>query len=62
MGRSFNRIKECISVFRILTSKPTGKRLLARSRRRSEDNIRLDLKEIGNSTRKWVDSAQDRDY
>ena len=29
---------------------------------RREDNIRMDLKEIGISTRSWVDSAQDRDY
>ena len=27
-----------------------------------EDNIRIDLKEIGISTRNWVDSAQERDY
>ena len=30
--------------------------------RRWEDNIRMDLKEIGIDTRNWVDSAQDRDY
>ena len=29
---------------------------------RLEDNIRIDLKEIGVNTRNWVDSAQDRDY
>ena len=27
-----------------------------------EDNIRIDLKEIGINTRNWVDSAQDKDY
>ena len=27
-----------------------------------EDNIRMILEEIGINTRKWVDSAQDRDY
>ena len=26
-----------------------------------EDNVRIDLKEIGVSTRNWIDSAQDRD-
>jgi hypothetical protein len=31
-------------------------------RRRWEDNIRMDLKEIGVYTRNWVDSTQDRDY
>ena len=33
-----------------------------RPRRRWEDNIRMDLKEIGFNTRNWIDSAQDRDY
>ena len=48
--------------FKILTGKPTGKRPLDRPRRRWEDNIRMDLKEIGIDSRNWVDSAQDRDY
>ena len=48
--------------FKILTGKPTGKRLLGRPRSRWEDNIRKDLKEIGINTRNRVDSAQDRDY
>ena len=54
-------MEESRSAFKIFTGKPTGKRLLARLRRRWEDNIRMDLKEIGN-TRNWVDSAQDMDY
>ena len=41
---------------------PTGKRPLGRPRRRWEDNIRTDLKEIGINTRNWVALAQDRDY
>ena len=32
---------------KMLTGKPTGKRPLGRPRRRWEDNIRMDLKEIG---------------
>ena len=48
--------------FKILTSKPAGKRPLGRSRRRWEDNIRMDLEEIGIIVENWVDSAQDRDY
>ena len=48
--------------FKILTGKPIGKRLLGRSKRRWEDNIRLDLEEIGINTGNWVDSAQDRNY
>ena len=27
-----------------------------------ENNIRIDIREIGTSTRNWIDSAQDRDY
>ena len=42
--------------------KPTGKRHLGRPRRRWQDNIRMDLKEIAINTRNWVDSAQDGDY
>ena len=39
-----------------------GKRPLGRPRRRWEENIRMDLKEIGNNTRNWVYLTQDRDY
>ena len=46
----------------MLTGKPTGKRPLGRPRRRWEDNIRMDLEEIGINVGNWVDSAQDRDY
>ena len=42
--------------------KPTGKRPLGKPRRRREDNIRMNLKEIGIITRNCVDSDQDRDY
>ena len=41
------RMKEGRRAFKILTSKPTGKRPLGRPRRRWEDNIRMDLEEIG---------------
>ena len=53
------RLEEGSSAFKILTSKPTGKRPLGRPRLTWEDNIRMNLKEIGVN---WVDSAQDRDY
>ena len=38
---------------------PTGNRPLGRPRSRWEDNIRMDLKEIGINTRNWVELAQD---
>ena len=50
------------SAFKILTGKPTEKRPLGRPRRRWEDNIRMDLEEIGINESNSVDSAQDRDY
>jgi hypothetical protein len=55
-------MEEGSSAFKILKCSPTGKRPLGRPRRRWEDNIRMDLEEIGINTRNWVDSAQDRDY
>jgi hypothetical protein len=39
-----------------------GKRPLGRPRHRWEDNIRMNIKEIGINMRNWVDSAQNRDY
>ena len=51
-----------MTAFKILTGTPTGKRPLGRPRRRWEDNIRMDLKEMGINTRNWVDWAQDRCY
>ena len=56
------RMEEGRSVFKILTSKPTGKRPLGRPRRRWEDNIRMNLEEMGINAGNWVDSAQDRNY
>ena len=50
------------STFKISSGTPIGKRPLGRPRRRWEDNIRMDLKEIGINFRNRVDSAQDRDY
>ena len=46
----------------MLIGKPTRKRPLERSRRRWEDNVRMDLEDTGINAWNWVDSAQDRDY
>ena len=53
------RMEEGRSAFKIVTGTPAGKRPLGRPRRRLEDNIRMDFKEIGINTRNWVDSAED---
>ena len=42
-------------------STPTGKRTIGRPRRRWEDNIITDLKEMGINKRNCIDSAQERD-
>ena len=51
------RLRWAGHVARMEESKPTGKRPLGRPRRRWEDNIRMDLEEIGISAGNWVDSA-----
>jgi len=48
-------------VYRVLMVKPEGKRPLGRPRRRWEDNIKMDLKEVGGGCGDWMELAQDRD-
>ena len=57
-----DRMEEGRSAFKILAGKSRGKRPLERPRRRWEDNIRIDLEEIGINAGNWVDSTQDRNY
>jgi hypothetical protein len=49
------------NTYRILVGKPEGKRQIGRPRHRWEDNIEMDLIEIGWSDVGWIDLAQDRD-
>jgi hypothetical protein len=49
------------NAYRILVGKPEGKRPLGRPRRRWEDNIKMDLREIEWDGMDWIDLAQDRD-
>jgi hypothetical protein len=49
------------NAYRILVGNPEGKRPLGRPRCRWEDNIKMDLKEIGWGGMDWIDLAQDRD-
>ena len=48
-------------VHRVLVGKPEGKRPLGRPRRRWEDNIKMDLQEVGGGCEDWIELAQDRD-
>ena len=45
----------------VLVGKPEGKRPLGRPRRRWEDNIKMDLQEVGRGCGDWMGLAQDRD-
>jgi hypothetical protein len=54
------RMREGRGVYRVLVGKPEGKRPLGRPRRRSEDNIKMDLKEIEIDGANWIQLAQDR--
>jgi hypothetical protein len=47
-------------VYRVLVGRPEGKRPLGRPRRRWEDNIKMDLREIGINGANWIQLAQDR--
>ncbi|KAJ4432757.1 hypothetical protein ANN_21395 [Periplaneta americana] len=51
----------CINAYRVLVGRPEGKRPLGRPRRRWEDNIKMDLSEVGYDDRDWLNLAQDRD-
>jgi len=48
------------SVHRVLVGKHEGKRPLWRPRRRWEDNIKMDLQEVGCGGMDWIELAQDR--
>ena len=55
------RMGEGRGVYRVLVGKPEGKRPLGRPRRRWEDNIKMDLQELGGGCEDWMELAQDRD-
>jgi hypothetical protein len=55
------RVGEERGVCRVLVGKREGKRPLERPRRRWEDNIRMDLQEVGCEGMDWIGLGQDRD-
>ena len=55
------RMVERTGVCRVLVGKPEGKRPLVRHGRRWEDNIKMDLQEVGCGGMGWIDLAQDRE-
>jgi hypothetical protein len=60
-ARHVARTGEGKGVYRVLVGKPEGKRPLRRPRHRWEDNVRMDLQEVGFGCEEWIWLAQDRD-
>ena len=55
------RMEEGKGVHKVLVGKPEGKRPLGRPKRRWEDNIKMDLEDVGRGCGDWMELAQDRD-
>jgi hypothetical protein len=54
-------VGEVGDAYNILVERPEGRRPLGRPRRRWEDNIKMDLRDIGFGDVDWIHLAQDRD-
>ena len=54
-------MRERRGVYRVLVGKPEGNRPIGRYGRGWEDNIKMDLQEVGCGDMDWVDLARDRD-
>jgi hypothetical protein len=54
-------MRERRGVYRVLVGKPEEMRPLGRPRRRWEDNIKMDLPEVGCGDMDWIELAQDKD-
>ena len=61
MGWEYSTGVESRGAYRILVWKPEGKKRLRRTRRRQEDNIKVDHQEVGCGGIDWIVLAQDRD-
>ena len=55
------RVGKRRDVYRVLVGKPEGKRPLGRPRPRREDNIKMNLQEVGCGCMDWIELAQDKD-
>jgi hypothetical protein len=61
MGWACSSVGEGRGVYRILVRKPDGKKPLGKPSRRWEDNIKINLQEVGCGGMDWTDLAQDRE-
>ena len=55
------RMEQSRNAYRVLIGKPAGKIPLGRPRGRWEDNIKMDLRELGCDPGDWIDLAEERD-
>ena len=55
------RMEQFRNSYGVLVGKPESKRPLGRPRRRWEDNIKMDLRQVGCDPRDWIALAEDRD-
>ena len=60
-ARHVARMEQSRNTYRVLVGKPGGKRPLGRPRRRWEDHIKMDLREVGCDPEDWIALAEDRD-
>jgi hypothetical protein len=60
MGGACSTYGERRGAYRILVGRPEGRRPIERLRRRWEDNINMDLQEVGWGPMDWIELAQDR--
>ena len=56
------RMEQLRYAYRVLVGKPEGKKPLGRPRRRWEDNIKMDLREVGCDPGDWIALAEDRNH
>ena len=57
---TYGTVQKCIE-YRVLVGKTEGKRPSGRPRRRWEDNIKMELREVSYDPGEWIDLAEDRD-
>jgi len=61
MGGAYSAYGEGRGLYRVLVGKPDGKSPLGKLRHRWEDNIKMDVQEVGCGGMDWIELAQDMD-